>query len=188
MAVRVLVAEDEWLTAAALRSQVESQGYQVVGTVETGTGVLEARRAESFDLVLMDVQMPELDGLEATRLLMRSCPACVVIVTGKGQLKDTAEQAGAMGYAVKPLMPNQITPLVESSCRRFSLFMRVRAQVSDSAEVVPTWLLVLKAMKAQINGSATSEEEGFGLLERQSSEQGISLRQAAEEWLKAKGQ
>ena len=68
--MRVLIAEDEWLVAAALRRQVESHGYEVVGTVGTGTEALTACRAQRPDLVLMDVQMPELDGITATRTLM----------------------------------------------------------------------------------------------------------------------
>ena len=67
MSVRVLIAEDEWLLAAALRCQVEQWGYEVVRTVGTGTEALEACRALCPDLVFMDVQMPEKDGLAATR-------------------------------------------------------------------------------------------------------------------------
>ena len=94
--MRVVIAEDEWLLAMALRRQVESYGYQVVGTASSGREVLELCRRESPDVVFMDLQMPEMDGLEATRTLMQESPRCVVIITGKAQLDQLARQAGAM--------------------------------------------------------------------------------------------
>ena len=187
MAVRVLIAEDEWLTAAALRSQVESHGYEVVGTVGNGAEALDLCSLAVPDLVLMDIQMPGMNGLEATRILMTKCPTCVVIVTGRGQLQSEAEKAGAMSYVLKPLLNSQIPCIVESSRRRFRMFLQVLGHVQDPEEALRVWLVVCKAVGAQENKHGLSAEDAFRLIEQRSSRDSRSLLEAAEALLAEDG-
>ena len=119
MGYRVLVVEDEWLLAVTLRGQLESLGHEVVGLASTGLEAIEQCRTRHPDIVLMDVQMPKMDGLEATRSIMRDFPTCVVIVTGNALLAAQAGAAGAAGYVVKPLQASQIDGVLAAACRRF---------------------------------------------------------------------
>jgi len=187
VALRVLIAEDEWLTATALRSQVESHGYEVVGTVGNGTEALNLCCSAVPDLVLMDVQMPGMDGLEATRALMTKSPTCVVIVTGRGQLRSEAEKAGAMCYVLKPLLNSQIPSVVEISRRRFQIFLQVLGYVQDPEEALRVWLIVRRAVEAQEEKQGVSEEDAFRLIEQRSSRDNESLLEAAEAVLAADG-
>jgi AmiR/NasT family two-component response regulator len=181
MPIRVLIAEDEWLTAMVLRSQVESHGLEVVATVGTGTEAIEACASTPPDLVLMDVQMPGMDGLQATRALMESSPTCVVIVTGRGQLREEAEQAGAMSYVVKPLLAHQIPLLVDASRRRFQFFMRVWKEAASPCMALGDWRVVQQRVRGLVAAGACSEEEALASLSRSASERGISLREIASE-------
>ncbi len=177
--MRVLIAEDEWLVAAALRRQVESHGYEVVGTVGTGTDALKACCAQVPDVVLMDVQMPGLDGLTATRALMAQCPTCVIIVTGKGRSEQAAAEAGAMSYVVKPLLSSQIPTVVDTARRRYERFVEVMNEAASFEEGMEAWLTVQNAVRAICEGEGLSEEEAFETLRQRAGEKGVTLGEAA---------
>jgi len=167
MPVRVVIAEDEWLIAAALRRQLESCGCDVLAAVGTGARAVAVACAEHPDLVLMDVQMPEMDGLEATRRLMEQSPTCVVIVTGKARQEGAAEQAGAMDCVMKPLMSGRIPALAENARRRFMRFAALDREGSDHGEALQAWVVLRRAVKALMESDGLTEDQAFDRLEAQ---------------------
>jgi response regulator NasT len=183
MALRALIAEDERLIALALRSRLESQGYQVVGIAGSGTQVLDLFAVCSPNIVLMDVRMPAMDGIEATRALMLENPACVVIVSGNrdpAQI-ERAERAGAMDYVVKPFEAQQMRPVLGRAQGRFDRFMAIRSQLGDPHQALETWLAVRRAVRALTETGCISEDEAHQQLERRAAEQGVSLQAAADD-------
>jgi AmiR/NasT family two-component response regulator len=182
MPVRMLIADDEPLVALALRAMVESQGYCVVGIADTGAAALDLSRSESPDVVLMDVRMPEMDGIEATRSLMEGCPTCVIMVSGNGQTNtiEQAQAAGAMHYVVKPLIANQMTTVVAKARWRFERFMAIRGAAACFEEALDTWLAVRRAVKALVDRQGMTEDEAFAWLQRTASERGRPLREVAQ--------
>jgi AmiR/NasT family two-component response regulator len=179
MPARVLVAEDEWLIAVTLCRQLESQGYEVVAVVGTGAAAVAACHQQEPDLVLMDIQMPQMDGLAATRTLMETCPHPVVVVTGNATLREAAEEAGAMGYAVKPLLAHEIPGVMTRAQRRFRWFMASRREASDSAGAVPSWRKLLAAARHLQQAEGDSEERAFERLRELADRDGRSLAEAA---------
>jgi AmiR/NasT family two-component response regulator len=128
--MRVLIAEDEWLLALSLAHDVRACGHEVVGVAHTGAqGVAMAGKLHP-DLTLMDIQMPKMDGLEATRLLMASQPHPIVIVTGRAGTREEAEEAGAVGYVVKPLPASRLPEVIAAARLRFEQLQAVRARPS----------------------------------------------------------
>jgi two-component system response regulator DegU len=108
---RLLLVDDHTLLRQGLRRAVEEAGFDVVG--EAGDGEEAVRLAIELkpDLVLMDVTMPVLDGIEATRRLRRSCPeAKVVILTMHGEEETVARalRAGALAYLLKDCSTDQV--------------------------------------------------------------------------------
>jgi AmiR/NasT family two-component response regulator len=183
MAVRVLIAEDEWLVAAGLRSQLDRLGCEVVGVVRTGAEAVRLCAEARPDVVFMDVQMPEMDGLAATRRLMETCPQAIVIVTGNSTLRAAAEEAGAMGFVVKPLLDSQIPPLVDQASQRFARYRAVRDQATAGGSALQDWRTVRRALQQLVTVNGHTEAAGFEALQRRSTQRGQSLRQAAEEVL-----
>lgn len=117
--MRVLIAEDEWLLALSLAHDLRACGHEVVGVAHTGAQAIAMAEKRRPDLTLMDIQMPEMDGLEATRLLMASHPHPIVIVTGRAETREAAEEAGAAGYVVKPLLASRIPEVIAAAVLRF---------------------------------------------------------------------
>ncbi len=185
MSLRVLIVEDEWLIAAALRCQVESHGHEVVGIAATGRQALTACDQQDPDVVLMDVQMPELDGIAATRELMTSRPHPVVIVTGNGSTRAAAADAGAMAYVVKPLLSPLIPGVIAEAQSRFAQYTRVHDEEPDCAAALAAWHVVRQAVTRLMEREELSEEPAFTRLRTAADEAGRSLRAQAEEVVRA---
>jgi AmiR/NasT family two-component response regulator len=176
---RVLIAEDEWIMAAALRRQVQAHGYDVVGTVSTGTEVLARCQPDDPTVVLMDIQMPEMDGLTATRQLMATCPHPVAVITGNAALRQAAEQAGAMEYVVKPVLPHQIPEIITRAQQRFSWFMRARDEAASTDEALDAWQVIQQALRHLVAVEQVTEEQAFARIETAAKAERLPLWQAA---------
>jgi len=104
--MRVLIADDHALFRDGLRSLLEARGIEVVGEAKNGREAIELARRHRPDIVLMDLTMPEVDGLTATRLVATELPDVrVVILTASDDEADLFEaiKSGAQGYLLKNL-------------------------------------------------------------------------------------
>lgn len=113
--MRVLIADDHALFRDGLRSLLEARGIEVVAEARNGREAVELARLHRPDLVLMDLTMPEIDGLTATRHLATELPAVkVVVVTASEDDADLFEaiKSGAQGYLHKNLEAEQLFPLL----------------------------------------------------------------------------
>ena len=183
MAIRIVIAEDNWLTPAVLRAELESHDYQVVGIARTGTETLELCRRERPEVVLMDIRMPGIDGVEVTRLLMEESPTCVVMVTGDASLNQTSDEAGAMGYLVKPFLPHEIVSAVGGALRRFAWFQRVRAEAGSALAALAAWHVVRRAVREMGDRDRMSDAQAFDRIQQAASAQEVTLLQAAQDML-----
>jgi two-component system NtrC family response regulator len=121
--VKVLLAEDEQHLSTLLRDFLESRGFAVT-VVHDGEAALQAMRAEAFDVALVDIVMPELDGLEVLRALRdEPSPPEVIVITGNGTIETaiTAMKLGAFDYLGKPYRMAEIEVLVRRACERRQL-------------------------------------------------------------------
>jgi len=109
-AARVLVAEDEFIISLALKTLLTEMGYEVVGTARDGTEAVASCAALRPDLVLMDIGMPGLDGIGATREIMARCPTPVVILSAYNDRDRVsgALEAGAVAYLIKPVVEGEL--------------------------------------------------------------------------------
>jgi DNA-binding NarL/FixJ family response regulator len=118
--MRVLIADDHSLFRDGLRSLLEARGVDVVGEAPCGRLAVSLARQECPDVVLMDLAMPDLNGLEATRLITAECPGVkVVVLTASEDDADLFEaiKSGAQGYLLKNLESDQFFRLLEGVAR-----------------------------------------------------------------------
>jgi AmiR/NasT family two-component response regulator len=105
---RVLIAEDDYLVGETIKRALKELGYELAGKASDGAEAVEMACTLNPDVVLMDIQMPELDGLEATRQIQSRCPMPVVVLTAheSQELVEKASEVGVSAYLIKP--PKQI--------------------------------------------------------------------------------
>ncbi|HLV81189.1 MAG TPA: response regulator [Chthonomonadaceae bacterium] len=118
---RVVVVEDEGITQMQLRRILTRAGLVLAGQAFNGQEGITAVLREHPDLVLMDIRMPVLDGLEATRQILEAFPVCVIMMTGFAdpEYQEEAERIGASGYMHKPVTASTLIPNMQAAYRRY---------------------------------------------------------------------
>lgn len=132
-ALRVLICEDEGLTALRMRVTLSRLGYDVVGTARNGLDIVSAVIALQPDAIFMDVEMPNLDGISATRRIMQERPTPVIIVTAYSDRESlgAALEAGAAGYLVKPVTDEQLAPALHAAVAAFQQWSEAHPDEGD---------------------------------------------------------
>jgi len=133
--VQVLIAEDEALVSEMILGILEETGYTVVGEVANGQEAVRMTQRLSPDVVLMDIEMPGLNGVEATRQIQNTCPTPVVVLTAHETptLIEQASQAGVGAYLVKPPRAAELERAITVALARFNDMMALR-QVNAALE------------------------------------------------------
>jgi len=131
--VRVLVVEDDYLVGETVRGLLEESGYVVVGEAGNGLEAVEMTQSLQPDVVLMDIEMPGMDGIEATRLIYERCPAPVVALTAHEakELVVGASDAGVGAYLVKPPKLREMERAITIARARFDDMMKLRRLNAD---------------------------------------------------------
>ena len=131
--LRVLIAEDQDIIALAIRRQLEKIGHEVVGRALNGKEAVQMTEFHHPDVVLMDIGMPEMDGLEATRVIHEKIPTPVVLLTGfdDPELIKQASVAGACAYLLKPTSGKEMERTMIFAVARFGDLMELRRLNSE---------------------------------------------------------
>jgi two-component system KDP operon response regulator KdpE len=116
---RILVVDDEPQLRRALRSTLSALGF-VVADAETGEAALEKVREEQFDLILLDINLPGLSGLETCRAIRARSDVGILMLTVRDRAEDKIEalDAGADGYVTKPFDVNELLARIRATLRR----------------------------------------------------------------------
>jgi len=120
--LRMMVVDDSGLTVKKMARLLEELGHEVAGMATTGREAVDAYGAVAPDMVTMDITMPDMDGIEATRRIMAQSPdACIVIVTSHGQeqMVMDAIEAGAKGYILKPVKKEKLAETLETIAAKY---------------------------------------------------------------------
>jgi AmiR/NasT family two-component response regulator len=123
-----MIAEDDHLNSEMIKGLSEEIGYTVVGEATDGLKAVEMTRSLQPDVVLMDIKMPDMDGLEATRLIFERCPTPVVVLTAyeAPELIEEASAAGVGAYLVKPPDVREMERAISIAMARFDDLMELR--------------------------------------------------------------
>ena len=179
---RVVVAEDESLIRLDIVEILRDNGFDVVG--EAGDGETAVKLATDLrpDLVVMDIRMPQLDGIEAAERLAKDRIAPVVLLTAFSQkeLVERASEAGALAYVVKPFTPADLLPAIEIALARYAQIIALEAEVQDMVERFETRKLVDRAKGLLNEKMGLTEPEAFRWIQKASMDRRLTMHDVAQ--------
>lgn len=177
----VLVVEDEGLVAAGLKGQLENIGHRVVGLAKDGQEAVGLASKLRPDLIIMDIRIPGVDGIEAARAILAGEAVPIVFLTAypDEDFVRRAGEAGAMAYLLKPVNERALRSTIEVALARFKELDALRREVIDLREALETRKLVEKAKGVLMMRLQLSEGEAFRRMQQKSRSTRTSLKAVA---------
>jgi AmiR/NasT family two-component response regulator len=180
--IRVVIADDESIICMDLREMLGNLGYLVVGEAGDGRSAVNLARELRPDVVLMDIKMPDMDGIEAARILTEERVAPVVLLTAFSQrdLVERAKDAGVVGYLVKPIQEADLAPAIEIALSRFQEFRELEREVDNLADQLETRKLVDRAKGILMDTQGLTEAAAFRRIQKMSMNTRKSMKEIAQ--------
>ena len=160
---RLVIADDESLIRMNLKETLVGLGYLVVGEAGDGVSAITLARQLQPDLVVMDIKMPKLDGIQAAEVLTQERIAPVLLLTAYSdrELVDRAREAGVVAYLVKPFREADLLPAIEVAMARFQELRALDKQLGDLQEAMETRKIVERAKGLLMETQGLTEAEAF---------------------------
>jgi response regulator NasT len=176
-----LVAEDEAIIRLDIVETLREAGFDVVAEAGDGAAAVELARQHRPDVIVMDIKMPTMDGIEAAEQI-RELKIPVVLLTAFSQkeLVERAAEAGAMAYVVKPFSPSDLLPAVEVALSRHAQLTALETDITDLQERLETRKLIDQAKGLLIAKNLVKDEpDAFRWIQKSSMDRRLSMSQVA---------
>ena len=182
VAPRVIVAEDEAIIRMDLIEMLREAGYNVIGEAANGREAISLARHLKPDLAILDVKMPEIDGISAAEVIVSEKLEAVLMLTAFSQreLVERARDAGAMAYLVKPFSISDLTPAIEMALGRYAQIQALEAEVGELGERLEARKLVDRAKGVLMANLGISEPEAFKWIQKAAMDQRTSMSAVSE--------
>jgi len=150
---RIIIADDESLIRLDLREMLTNLDYLVVGEAGDGASAVNLARDLRPDIMLMDIKMPDMDGIEAAQILAeeRIAPVLLISAYSQQELVQRAQEAGVAGYLVKPFRESDLVPAIEIALARFAELLALQNEVDDLTQALETRKVVDRAKGILMN-------------------------------------
>jgi AmiR/NasT family two-component response regulator len=173
---RIVVAEDESLIRMDIVETLKSQGFDVVGEAGDGLKAIELAKALSPDLMVMDIKMPDMDGLSAAEQIAKlRIPVVFLTAFNQQELVARASEVGAMAFLVKPFSPEDLFPAIELALSRHQQLTQLESEVADLNERLETRKLVERAKGVLGVQMGLSEPEAFRWIQKAAMDRRIGM-------------
>ena len=182
MTTRVVIAEDEAIIRLDLRETLEEEGYEVVAETGRGDKVLDLVREHKPDLAILDIKMPGIDGLEASRLINaeKLCPVVLLTAFSQREIVEQARDVGALAYIVKPFQKSDLVPAIEVALGRFRELQLLASEVGALEEQLETRKIIDRAKGVLIDKAGFSESDAYAFIQRAAMAERARMRDIAE--------
>ncbi|MGE5677475.1 MAG: ANTAR domain-containing response regulator [Pseudomonadota bacterium] len=183
MSKTIVVADDEPITMMDLCEMLREKGYDVVGEATDGFDAVEICRKYKPDLVLMDVKMPLLDGIKASKIITNEGLAnSVVLLTAYSgnEFVEQAKKAGVMGYLIKPIEEKCLLPAIEVAITKGKEFKSIQDNMEKVKNDLEARKTIEKAKGLLMKKYRITEEEAYNKLRKLSMDKRCSMSKIAD--------
>jgi len=173
---RIVVAEDESLIRMDIIETLKDQGFDVVGEAGDGIKAIELAKELMPDLMVMDIKMPDMDGLSAAEQIAKlRIPVVFLTAFNQQELVARASEVGAMAFLVKPFSPEDLLPAIEVALSRHQQLVQLESEVSDLTERLETRKLIERAKGVLGVQMGLSEPEAFRWIQKAAMDRRIGM-------------
>ena len=177
--VRILVAEDEAIIRLDLVEMLTEAGYVVVAQATNGVEAIALAQEHKPDLAILDVKMPELDGISAAEKIIEIAPVLMLTAFSQKDLVERARDAGAMAYVVKPFSISDLVPAIEIAVSRHRQLFALQQEVGDLHERLETRKVIDRAKGILMATLKLSEPDAFSWIQRTAMDRRMSMKDVA---------
>ena len=185
--LRILIADNESIIRMDLKELLEEAGHEVVGEAADGLKAVELTRKLKPDLVIMDIKMPEMDGIAAAKMISNEKLAPVLLLTAYSQkeIVEKAKDSGVLAYLVKPVKESNLFPAMEIALSRFKEYMEIEQELLDLRNSLETRKILDRAKGMLMDAYNLSEQEAFRRIQQYSMAKRKSIKEVAESIIEA---
>jgi AmiR/NasT family two-component response regulator len=178
MGNRIVVAEDEPITRMDICEMLKSSGYEVVGEAADGLEAIDLCKRYRPDLVLMDIKMPKLDGIQAAQIIMKeSLVEALVMLTAYSSKEfiDKVKEVGAIGYIVKPIDEVKLIPQVEIAIFKGKEIKSIKDKVDCANQEIESTKIVHRAKEMIMEKYMITESDAYKRIRKLSMDKQCSI-------------
>ena len=176
----ILVAEDETLTRLDIRGMLERAGHVICGECGNGRKAVELARQLSPDLALLDIMMPELDGIETAKILHgMNIPAVMLTAYSQPHIINRAENVHVCGYLVKPVSEQNLQATLRIAHARWREMQHVRRELAETREQLEQQKVIARAKTILVGKNRLSEQAAHQQMIREAMDLRIPLVELA---------
>ena len=179
---RILIAEDDERLGSSLAEALSQEGYQVLGPARTGKEAVELALLHRPDLIVMDIRMPEMDGLEAARLINEACFTPIILLTAytNPSFLERARKARVLGYLLKPTTVEELISAIEVALNIGAQINHLEVEIENLREELETRKLVERAKGFLMDAYGMKEGEAMRFLQQEASKRRVKLKVVAQ--------
>ena len=187
--LRIVIADNESLIRLEIREMLEDAGHEVVGEAVNGRRAVELTRQHRPDLVLMDIKMPEMDGITAAGKIYADKIAPVILLTAFSQpdIVDKAKDSGVLGYLVKPVQESQLFPAIEIALSRWQEMQGLEDELEKLKDSLETRKMVDRAKGIIMAAHKLGEQEAYRRMQQYAMQKRVPLKDVAQSIIRAAG-
>ena len=180
--LRIVIADNESIIRMDLKEMLEEAGHTVVGEAVNGQKAVELAKKYRPDLVIMDVKMPNMDGITAAKLISAEKLAPVLLLTAFSQkeILEKAKESGVLAYLVKPVKEANLFPAIEIALSRFGEMQELEKELEDLKHSLETRKILDRAKGILMDAHHLNESEAFRRIQQYRMAKRISIREVAE--------
>lgn len=185
--LKIVIADNESIIRMDLKEMLEEAGHEVVGESYNGAKAVELTRRLRPDLVIMDIKMPEMDGITASRIISDEKIAPVILLTAFSQkeIVAKAKDSGVLAYLVKPIKQSSLFPAIEIALSRFNEIKQLESDLDDIKNSLEMRKILDRAKGILMDAYNLSESEAYRRIQKYSMAKRKSIKEVAESIIRA---
>lgn len=185
--LKIIIADNESIIRMDLKEMLEEAGHKVIGECINGVRAVELTRQLNPDLVIMDIKMPQMDGITAAKIISDEKLAPVILLTAYSQkeIVAKAKDSGVLAYLVKPIQESSLFPAIEIALSRFEEIKQLEFDLDNVKNSLEMRKLLDRAKGILMDAYNLSESEAYRRIQKYSMIKRKPIKEVAESIIRA---